>query len=590
MESIRVYCKNTNSYHSCNPGTQLIEFLTEIGYTHNTDKSGGKHPVLAAYVDNKLKELSFPIYMAHSIEFLDIIHSDGRRTYMRSLSFLLQKAVNDVYNSKYNLSIGYSLPNGLYAELHQNDVSDQDIAQFREKGMLFRPTSGIPETIPACDSDIAKIKARMQELIAADLPFIKTKKNLEETVSLFLEHRQIEKARLFLSLGNFFNSVYYLDGYGDTFYGPMLHTTGAIDVFDLVKYNDGFCLQAPEPFAPYNLPQVKYQEKLYDIFSENSDWCRILGAKNIGTVNIAIQKGYSSQLIQIAEALHERKYAAIADMIHARKERVKLVLLSGPSSSGKTTTSKRLAVQLKVLGLNPVVLEMDNYFVNRERTPKDEDGNYDFESIYAMDLELLNTQLGSLLAGEEVEVPKFNFAEGKSTFCGNKLKLGESDILIMEGIHALNPQLTAAIDDDKKFKIYASALTSLSIDENNAISTTDNRMLRRMVRDNNFRGTSAEDTILRWSSVRRGEYKNIFPYQENADVMFNSSLIYELPMLKHYAEPLLRRISPNSPAYSESLRLLKFLSYITVMNPKEQAGIPPTSVMREFIGESTFTY
>lgn len=315
-----------------------------------------------------------------------------------------------------------------------------------------------------------------------------------------------------------------------------------------------------------------------------------MGANDIATVNIAVQNGYASQLIQIAEALHERKYAAIADMIYARRDRVKLVLLSGPSSSGKTTTSKRLAVQLKVLGLNPVVLEMDNYFVNRERTPKDEDGNYDFESIYAMDLELLNSQLGSLLAGEEVEVPKFNFAEGRSTFCGNKLKLRESDILIMEGIHALNPQLTASIDDEKKFRIHASALTSLSIDENNNISTTDNRMLRRMVRDNNFRGTSAEDTILRWNSVRRGEYRNIFPYQENADVMFNSSLIYELPLLKHYAEPLLRRISPNSPAYSESLRLLKFLSYITVMNPKEQTGIPPTSVMREFIGESTFTY
>ena len=590
MENIRVYCKNTDSYYSCRPGTKLMDLIGEIGYTHNTDKSGEKHPIIIAYVDNQLKELGFPIYMAHSIEFLDITHPDGRRSYMRSLGFLLQKAVHDVYNGKYNLSIGYSLPNGLYAELHKNNITDSDIAGFRKMGTAFRLTSGIPDVIPANSDDIAKIKGRMQQLISADLPFIKTKKNTEETVSLFLQHRQIEKARLFASLGNFFNSVYYLDGYGDTFYGPMLHSTGAIERFDLVKYNDGCCLQAPEPFAPYDLPKVKYQEKLYDIFKENSNWCRILGAKNIGTVNLAVQNGYSSQLIQISEALHERKYAAIADMIYERRGRVKLVLLSGPSSSGKTTTSKRLAVQLKVLGLNPVVLEMDNYFVDRERTPKDEDGNYDFESIYAMDLELLNNQLSALLSGEEVEVPKFNFAEGKSTFSGHKLKLGESDILIMEGIHALNPQLTASIDDDKKFRIYASALTSLSIDENNTISTTDNRMLRRMVRDNNFRGTSAEDTILRWQSVRRGEYKNIFPYQENADVMFNSSLIYELPLLKHYAEPLLRRISPCSAAYPESLRLLKFLSYITVMNPKEQTGIPPTSVMREFIGESTFTY
>lgn len=577
MDSIRIYCKNTNSYYNCTPGCELIELMKEINLTHNTDKKGNPHQILAAYVDNCLKELGYKIYMAHSIEFLDITHPDGRRTFTRSLSMLLQTAVNEVYNSKYKLMLDYSLPTGIYGELHTKSSSDEN---------------GTTETgvISVNDSDIAKIKRRMQELIAADMPFIKTKKTLQESISLFMEHNQPEKARLFKSVGNFFNSVYYLNGYGDTFYGPLLYSTGYINEFDLVKYNGGFCLQIPAAFEPYNLPPVIYQEKLYDIFKEHNNWCKVLGVQDIGTVNLAIQSGHATEMIQIAEALHERKYAAIADMIHARRERVKLVLLSGPSSSGKTTTSKRLAVQLKVLGLNPVVLEMDNYFVNRERTPKDEDGNYDFESIYAMDLELLNTQLNELLQGKEVEIPKFNFAEGKSYFNGNKLQLGEKDILIMEGIHALNPQLTASIEDEKKFKIYASALTSLSIDENNLISTTDNRMLRRMVRDNNFRGTSAEDTILRWSSVRRGEYKNIFPYQENADVMFNSSLIYELPLLKHYAEPLLRRISPASDAYPESLRLLKFLSYITVMNPKEQTGIPPTSVMREFIGESTFTY
>ncbi len=576
MENIRVYCKNTNSYYNCTPGCELIELMQQINLTHNTHKNGDKHPILAAYVDNKLKELGFKIYMAHSIEFLDITQPDGRRTFTRSLSMLLQVAVNEVYNNKYKLVLDYSLPTGLYGELHIKEEAGN--------------SGKAPVAIAITDTDVAKIKARMQELIDADMPFIKTKKTLQESVSLFTEHNQGEKARLFQTLGNYFNSVYYLNGYGDTFYGPMLYSTGYICNFDLVKYNGGFCLQSPNPFPPYNLPQVVYQEKLYDIFKEHNNWCRILGVQDIGTVNLAIQNGHATEMIQIAEALHERKYAAIADMIYERRERVKLVLLSGPSSSGKTTTSKRLAVQLKVLGLNPVVLEMDNYFVNREKTPKDEDGNYDFESIYAMDLELLNSQIQALLSGEEVEIPKFNFAEGKSYFNGNKLQLRESDILIMEGIHALNPQLTASIDDEKKFKIYASALTSLSIDENNLISTTDNRMLRRMVRDNNFRGTSAEDTILRWNSVRKGEYKNIFPYQENADVMFNSSLIYELPLLKHYAEPLLRRIAPNSDAYPESLRLLKFLSYITVMNPKEQTGIPPTSVMREFIGESTFTY
>ena len=305
---------------------------------------------------------------------------------------------------------------------------------------------------------------------------------------------------------------------------------------------------------------------------------------------MAVQSGYTSQMIQIAEALHERKYGAIADMIYARKERVKLVLIARPSSSGKTTTSKRIALHLRVLGLTPVVIAMDNYFVNREDTPLDEDGKYDFESIHAMDLELLNKQLNQLFNGEEIELPKFNFAEGKRFYDGEKIKLGPTDILIMEGIHALNPELTEDIENDKKFKVYASALTPLSIDENNYISTTDNRMLRRMVRDNNFRGTSAEETILRWQSVRNGEYKNIFPYQENADAMFNSSLIYELPLLKTYAEPLLRRIAPTSPAYAESLRLLKFLSYIVGMDNNEQNGIPPTSVLREFIGNSTFSY
>lgn len=590
MDQIRVYCKNTNSYYSCRPGTPLIDFLQEIGYTEKTDKNGTKHRILAGYVDNQLKELDFKIYMAHSLEFLDITDPDGRRTFMRSLSFLLQKAVNDVYNDKYQLILDYSLPNGLYGELHQKNVSEEDIKEFREPGAEYRSDSKIPVTVPVCKEDIEKIKNRMRELVEADLPFIKIKKTNWEAISMFLQHGQIEKARLFKTLGNFFVSTYYLNGYGDTFYGPLLYSTGYLKTFDLVKYNNGFCLQSPDPFPPYDLPKVIYQEKLYEIFKENADWCTILGAKDIGTVNIAIQKGYASQMIQIAEALHERKYAAIADKIFARRERVKLVLISGPSSSGKTTTSKRVAIQLKVLGLNPVVIAMDNYFLNREDTPKDADGNYDFESLYAMDLELLNAQLNRLLAGEEVELPKFNFAVGKRYYDGEKIKLHNTDVLIMEGIHALNPELTSHIDDDKKFKIYASALTSLSIDENNSISTTDNRLLRRMVRDNNFRGTSAEETILRWQSVRNGEYRNIFPYQENADVMFNSSLIYELPLLKYYAEPLLRRISPASAAYPESLRLLKFLSYIVGLDIKEQAGIPPTSVMREFIGDSVFSY
>lgn len=561
MEKVRIYCKNTEDYYLVNPGTTLLTFLKEIN-------PKTEYPVLAAMVDNQLKELSFNIYMAHSVEFITIAHADGRRTYVRSLSFVLQRAVYDLYPN-YQLILDYTLPNGLYGEI----VTVPD-----RKNILLS------------NEEILKLKERMAEIIAADFPIIKVKMNNEEAVSLFSSHNQHDKAGLFKDLGHFFVSVYFLDGYGDTFYGPQLYSTGAIDKFDLLKYNGGFCLQSPSHQWPYAITNVPYQEKLFDVFKENSNWCNILGVKDIVTINKAITSGYAPQVIQVAEALHERKYTAIADKIKERSNRVKLVLIAGPSSSGKTTTSKRIALQLKVVGLNPVVIAMDNYFVNREDTPLDEHGNLDFECLEAMDLAFLNKQLNQLFNGEEVELPTFDFALGKRYFSGQKTKMQPNDILIMEGIHALNPNLTSGIDNELKYKIYASALTSLSIDENNSISTTDNRLLRRMVRDNNFRGTSAEQTILRWPSVRNGEYKNIFPYQENADIMFNSSLIYELPMLKHYAEPLLRRITPLSPAYAESLRLLKFLSYIVELNPKEQAGVPPTSVMREFIGGSTLEY
>ncbi len=572
---IRVFCKNTGKDYVVNPGLKLVDFLNQIKYTA---PSGSR--ILAAYVDNQLKELSFPLFMAHSVEFLTIEQNDGRRTYQRSLCMVLQKAVYDLY-PEYQLELDYTLPNGLYGEL-------------RVRGNCKTTTEEnigvLPQSMTITDADVEKIRSRMQEIIDNDLPIIKTKQSSREAVSLFLRHGQTDKARLFETLGIFFISVYYLDGYGDTFYGPMLHSTGYINRFNLIKYNNGFCLQSPQTQQNVDMPKVKYQEKLHEIFKENSDWCTILGAKDIGTINRAILNGDSTRAIQIAEALHERKYAAIADKIYEKKDRIKLVLIAGPSSSGKTTTSKRLALQLKVIGLNPVVVGMDDYFVNRDRTPKDAEGNYDFESIYALDIELLNEQMNQLFNGEEVELPKFDFTKGYSSPSGNKIRVGSEDVLIMEGIHALNPELTAQISNDRKFKIYASALTSLSIDENNSISTTDNRLLRRIVRDSNFRGINAEETIIRWPSVVRGEFKNIFPYQENADIMFNSFLIYELPMLKYFAEPLLRRISPVSPAYPESLRLLKFLSYIIEINSKEIAAIPPTSVVREFIGGSTFSY
>lgn len=569
MEKIRIYCKNTEQFYEVDPGTRLVDFMESIGVK-----------ALAAHVDNQLKELSYELYMAHSIEFIDYTSSDGRRCYKRTLFFILQKAITELYPHK-QLILDYTLPNGNYGELCDAPASfdREDILKIRM------------ETVQELtEEEVAAVKQRMQEIIDANIPIVKKKMSNEEAVALFQANRQFCKADLIKSLGCFFVSVYFLGDYADTFYGPMLHTTGQVRKFNLIKYNKGFCVQFPANMPPYDLTSVKYQEKLFNVFKENSDWCKIIGVRDITTVNKAITLGYSSQMIQVAEALHERKYAEIADQIYRRRDQVKLVLLAGPSSSGKTTTSMRIALHLKVLGLNPVVLAMDNYFVDRELTPKDENGNYDFECVEAMDLELLNTQLNQLMDGEEVDIPVFNFAEGKKYFTGKKTSMKPNDILIMEGIHALNPTLTAAIDNKRKFKVYASALTSLSIDENNSISTTDNRMLRRMVRDNSFRGTSAEQTIIRWASVHRGEYKNIFPYQEYADAMFNSSLIYELPLLKHYAEPLLRRIQPTSPAYAESLRLLKFLSYIVEMTPAEHAAVPPTSVMREFIGGSSLKY
>ena len=569
MKEIRVYCKNTQEYWQVAPGTELAELREKYGID-----------ACAAYVDNQLKELSYPLYMPHSIEFLSYTHPDGRRCYKRSIYMLLQKAVKELYPGK-QLILDYTLPNGGYGELVDAPAADNpdDSLKIRMESIC-----------ELSEEEIYRIKVRMQEIVAEDLPIVKRKLASQEAAELFTANRQYDKARLVKEMGQFFVSVYFMGDYADTFYGPMLHSTGEIKKFNLIKYNRGLCIQFPSYMPPHDISTVKYQEKLFNVFKENHTWCNILGVKDIPTVNRAITSGYSKKIIQVAEALHERKYAAIADMIYKRKDDVKLVLLAGPSSSGKTTTSMRIALQLKVLGLNPIVLAMDNYFVNREDTPKDEQGNYDFECLGAMDLELLNTQLNQLFNGEEIDVPVFNFAKGQREYKGNKMRMKPNDILIMEGIHALNPALTQGIESRKKFRIYASALTSLSIDENNSVSTTDNRMLRRMVRDNNFRGTSAEQTILQWSKVHAGEYKNIFPYQENADAMFNSSLIYELPLLKHYAEPLLRRISPTSPAYAESLRLLKFLSYIVEMTPAEHEAVPPTSVMREFIGGSTLDY
>ena len=567
MDETRFYCENDKSFHRVEAGTALKEISDRICHTVTDEKTGLSIPVLAALVDHQLKELEFPVVMPHKVEFIGYSHPDGRRTYVRSLCFVLQHAARDLYPDK-TLYIEYSLPSGLYCELREQTANDD----------------GILPVYFLTDDEIEKIKERMQEIIAADLRFHKVKMTASEAGKLFTENSQPDKASLLESLGKFNYSVYFLGGDADTFYGPLVSSTGYLKIFDIVGFNNGFCLQFPEEGKINKVTPLKRQSKLAATLQEYARWCEITGVRGVGTLNKVISDGNAVQLINIAEALHERKYADIADMIYERHDKARIIMIAGPSSSGKTSSSKRLAIQCKVLGMNPKVIELDNYFVDREHTPKDEDGEYDFESLHAMDLDLLNSQLNELIAGKSVEVPYFNFKTGKREFRGEMLHLDENDILIMEGIHALNPEMTSAVDNSHIFRVYASALTSLSLDENNNISTSDNRLLRRIVRDNRVRGVTPEDTIMRWHSVRRGENRNIFPFQENADAAFNSALIFELPLLKYYAEPLLRRIAPSSPAYTETVRLLKFLDYIVALSPAEIAAIPPTSIMREFIG------
>lgn len=549
---------------------RLGDFSNEVCKTVADEKTGVEYPVLAALVDHKLKELDYRLSMSHEVEFIGYNHPDGRRTYLRSLCFVLQNAVRELFPDKV-LIIDHSLPSGLYCNIC--DV------ELREDGRR------VP--VRLSDADLAAIKKRMHEIVDADMPFVKKKMEASAAEALFEKNNQPDKAELQKSLGKFICSVYFLDGQVDTFHGPLLPSTGYLKVFDLLPFANGFCLQFPSEGDFSKVIPVKTQSKIAATLAAYSDWCSIVRVNGIGTLNRAITEGNAVRLINLSEALHERKYAAIADQIFARRDKVKAVFIAGPSSSGKTSSSLRLALQCRVLGMVPKVIELDNYFVDREHTPKDSDGNYDFEALEAMDLKLLNSQLNDLFAGKEVELPKFDFKEGRSVPSGRRISLGDKEILIMEGIHALDPAMVPDVDNSRIFRVYASALTSLNIDENNNISTSDNRLLRRMVRDNRVRGITPEETIMRWQSVRRGENRNIFPFQENADASFNSALLYELPMLKYYAEPLLRRIAPSSPAYTEAIRLLKFLDYIVALSPDEIAAIPPTSIMREFIGGQT---
>ncbi|MCQ2119983.1 MAG: nucleoside kinase [Bacteroidales bacterium] len=569
-KEITVLCINDGKRHKIEPGTTLKELSAKVCKTVKEEKTGNRIDVLAALVDNELKDLNYRVSEMKQIQFVGYDHSEGRRTYIRSLSFVLQKAVSELFPEK-SLLIDHSLPSGLYCEL-QEPVRTED---------------GLAKTYFVKDEDIDAIRERMKLIVAQDLPFTKEKMDAEKACELFEKEGMPLKAELQRSLGVFYCNVSRLGDRADSFHGPLLPSTGYLKLFDLIGIGSGMCLQYPHINDFSKLMPIKRQTKIANTLKEYSDWCSIIGIRGIGSLNKEILGGNAVRLINMAEALQERNYARIADKIYENRATKKIVMIAGPSSSGKTSSSLRIAMHCRVLGLTPKVIELDNYFVDRDRTPKDEYGEYDFESLHAMDLEFLNNQLNQLLAGEEVEIPKYDFKNGCRAFVGNRIKLEESDILIMEGIHALNPEMTSAVDDSRIFRVFVSALTSLNIDENNTISTSDNRLLRRMIRDNRTRGIIPEETILRWYSVRRGESRNIFPFQENADAIFNSALIFELPMLKYYAEPLLRRISPNSPAYAEACRLLKFLEYIVALQPDEISAIPPTSIMREFIGGQT---
>ena len=556
MKQITITLASSGEKISMEVGSTLASIAPK---TVTDPKTGKEYPVLAALCDHKLKSLDYEVYGPHSIEFVGFNHPDGRRTYLRSLSFLAQRAARTLFPDR-KFKINHSLPSGLYCKLRGERITDEQIMALREE---------------------------MRRLVAQDLPFTMKVLPAYEAIELFESQNQELKADLIRTVGQFYCKVNYLDGVADNFYGALVPSTGYLEVFDLMPFHHGFCLMYPsDEDITRTIPRQK-QMKLTATLKDYGHWCKTTGVVSVGALNRRLLGGGAVELINLCEARQERAYGALADRIYAQRDRVKIVFIAGPSSSGKTSSSLRVAQQLKVLGMNPKVIELDNYFVERERTPLDSDGNLDFEALEAMDLELLGQHLNDLLAGKEVEIPRYDFKQGRPFFEGNMMHLEENDILVMEGIHALDPQMVPSVDQSRIFRIYASALTSLKLDENCCISTTDNRLLRRMVRDNRVRGITPEDTILRWPSVRRGEGKHIFPFQENADAQFNTALLYELPMLRYYAEPLLRRILPSSPAFSEARRLLKFLDFIVALQPQEIEAIPPTSIMREFIGGQT---
>ena len=549
---IQIRCKNYKKSQKVELGSTLFDIFSafDLKMTHG--------PV-SARVNNKVEGMHYRVYNSKDVEFLDMTSSSGSRAYTRTLFFVLCKAVQDIYPAT-DVVIDIPVSNGFYVDIR-----------------LGRPV---------VDEDVNIIRRRMQEIIDARMPIRRFTVPTEEAVALFQEKGDVEKVKLLKTSGAIYTTYYKIGDYVDYYYGTLLTNTSQLYLFGLEKYYDGMLLRIPSLKNPDVLGEMTRQDKMFEIFKEHHRWQSILGIRTVGDFNQAIDANYSTGIINISEALQEKKIAKIAEEIASRKG-VKLVLLAGPSSSGKTTSCKRLSIQLAVNGLKPLQISLDDYFVDREKTPKDASGEYDYESIYALDLDLINEQFNALFRGEEVELPKYDFQSGKSKKSGNKLKMNDNNVLVVEGIHALNPELTAHIPQEQIFRVYASALTTILLDNHNYIPTTDNRLLRRIIRDYKYRGVSAQETIHRWPSVRAGENKWIFPFQENADAMLNTAMLYELAVIKTQAEPLLQQVPENCEEYAEAYRLLKFLKYFKGI---PYNNLPPTSLLREFLGGSSFHY
>ena len=549
---IQIRCKNNKKTQKVEIGSTLFDVFSSFDLKMT-------HGPVSARVNNKVEGMHYRVYNSKDVEFLDMTTASGSRAYTRTLFFVLCKAVQDIYPAT-DVVIDIPVSNGFYVDIR-----------------LGRPV---------VDEDVNIIRRRMQEIIDARMPIRRFTVPTEDAITLFQEKGDVEKVKLLKTSGSIYTTYYKIGEYVDYYYGTLLTNTSQLYLFGLEKYYDGMLLRIPSVSNPDELGEMTRQDKMFDIFKEHHRWQEILGIRTVGDFNQAIDAGHATDIINISEALQEKKLAKIAEEIASRKG-VKLVLLAGPSSSGKTTSCKRLSIQLAVNGLKPLQISLDDYFVDRDKTPKDENGDFDFESIYALNLDLLNEQFNALFRGEEVELPKYDFPSGKSVKSGKMLKLEPNNVLVVEGIHALNPELTAHVPEEQIFRVYASALTTILLDNHNYIPTTDNRLLRRIIRDYKYRGVSAQETIHRWPSVRAGENKWIFPFQENADAMLNTAMLYELSVLKMQAEPLLQQVPENCEEFAEAYRLLKFLKYFKGI---PYNNLPPTSLLREFLGGSSFHY